>query len=244
MYFHTHFTNAFARQSKDLSDRVALLEEGGGGSNKDDAAHSSHASNQEVSFAKDMPSVRGIAERPPQDADYGDSVTQRMALLEQRLDDYDDEKDGQILNDEDEYNLSESTFSLLITEYPLSIPFGFAVSSVALSVICLTLTLASSIFKGTKGNRLGEHIMCTFLLYCANVISILCCTVSNASILVYSIGMPAGVTNLVRVAQFFGKSSASSFDIFFLVTSLHTIYELIFQAQLWVRFKGSSFRRS
>ena len=148
---------AFARQPKDLSDRVALLEEGGE-RNKDDVVNSNHTSTREVSFTKDMPSVRGIVEKDPQD--IGDSVTQRMALLEQRLDDYDDEKDEQ-LNDEDKYTLSESTFSLLITEYPLSIPFGFSVFSVALSIVCLSLTLASSISKGTKRNRLGEHIMCT-----------------------------------------------------------------------------------
>jgi len=142
---------------------VALLEEGGDGSKEDGVANSNHSSNQTVSFAKEMPSVRGIVEKAPQDVDYNDGgVIQRMALLEQRLDDYDDEKVEQ-LSDEDKYTLSESTFSLLITEYPLSLPFGFSVFSVALSIICLSLTLASSISKGTKGNRLGEHIVCTIL---------------------------------------------------------------------------------
>ena len=76
-----------------------------------------------------------------------------MLLIEQRLESYEDEKD--ILEDESEYLLSESTFSFLITHHPISIPFVFAVFSMALSISCLSLTLASSISKGTKGNILG-----------------------------------------------------------------------------------------
>lgn len=49
----------------------------------------------------------------------------------------------------------ESTFSLLITHHPLSGPFAFAVFSAGLSISCLSLTLASSIKKGSQGNPLG-----------------------------------------------------------------------------------------
>ena len=79
----------------------------------------------------------------------------RITLLERRLENYEEEKVLMTSNDEQKYGLSESTFSLLVTHHPFTVPFAFAVFSVALSISCLCLTLASSISKGTKGNTLA-----------------------------------------------------------------------------------------
>ena len=86
-----------------------------------------------------------------------EEAMQRISLLEKRMEDYEDEKDVLLgnINSQGEYHLAESTFSLLITEQPLSIPFAFGVLSIALSISCLSLTLASSINKGTHRNPLG-----------------------------------------------------------------------------------------
>ena len=82
------------------------------------------------------------------------SMNDRIAAIEKWKEDREDSKDIQ-LNDEGEFDLADSTFSLLITQHPLSIPFIFGVCSVALSISCLSLTLASSLNKGTRGNVLG-----------------------------------------------------------------------------------------
>jgi len=58
------------------------------------------------------------------------------------------------LDDNTKYELSESTFSLLVTHPPTSMPFAFAVLTIALSLTCLGLTLVSSLQKGTTGNSL------------------------------------------------------------------------------------------
>lgn len=80
------------------------------------------------------------------------ALSTRMHLIERRLDDYEEKKET---FDENKYALPESTFSLLVTHHPLSVPFAFGVFSMVLSISCLSLTLASAISKGVNGNALG-----------------------------------------------------------------------------------------
>ena len=105
-----------------------------------------------------LTAVTGIIEkRNNNNNDDEEAVKSRISLLEQRMDDYDDEKDILIgnSNSQGEYHLAESTHSLLITEPIASLPFMFGVFSIALSISCLCLVLTSSIEKGTSRNRLG-----------------------------------------------------------------------------------------
>ena len=134
-----------------LAERVALLEN----KEEENPEVADEASSPVVIAEKEdesPPSVHGIIEKGH---DYDEeNISGRLGLIENRLDAYDDEKEMH-LDDDNKYTLSESTFSLLITQHPLSVPFAFAVFSVTLSISCLSLTLASSINKGTKNNRLG-----------------------------------------------------------------------------------------
>lgn len=170
---------AFAKQASELSERMALLE------SRDREAKAETKSEEEgddgvgrVRFADVEAGEAGDGKKltvvQALDDDGGDrtGLAGRMSLLERRLDAYDDGKEAATADDDDnKYTLGESTFSLLVTEHPCSVPFAFAACSVALSVVCLSLTLASSIMKGAKGNR---------------------------------IGIPGGVSDLVRASQFFG----------------------------------------
>ena len=126
-----------ADRSTELAERVALLE-------------SSKPSSRQVG---DDPIVTGIPEKNIYDIEE-QALDNRIALIEQRLETYEDEKDI-FDTDERDFPLADSTFSLLVTQHPLSIPFAFAVFSIALSISCLCLTLASSINQGTARNKLG-----------------------------------------------------------------------------------------
>ena len=101
--------------------------------------------------------VTGIPEKTTNTNDIEEALQERVKLLEQRMEDYDDEKDDLLdnINSKGEYHLAESTISLLITQPPLSIPFMFGLCSAALPISCLSLVLASSISKGTSRNPLG-----------------------------------------------------------------------------------------
>ena len=120
------------------------------------AGSSSHDTTQ--SPDDNLTAVTGIIEKRNNN-NNGDeeAIKSRISLLEQRTDDYDDEKDILIgnSNSQGEYHLAESTHSLLITEPIASLPFMFGVLSIALSISCLCLVLTSSIKKGTSRNRLG-----------------------------------------------------------------------------------------
>ena len=152
--------------STEVSERVALLESQRNDTNNDNPKRPTKGARRtdpSIDFAwqkrdtstvaNDSPIklVEGIPEETNNDIE--EAMNERMTLIEQRLESYEDEKDT--LEDESEFLLSESTFSFLITHYPISIPFVFAVFSMALSISCLSSTLASSISKGTKGNILG-----------------------------------------------------------------------------------------
>ena len=127
-----------ADRSTELAERVALLE-------------SSKPSYQQVGDGN--PIVTGIPEKNIDDIEE-QALDNRLALIEQRLETYEDEKNI-FDTDERDFPLADSTFSLLVTQHPLSVPFVFAVFSIALSISCLCLTLASSINKGTARNKLG-----------------------------------------------------------------------------------------
>lgn len=127
-----------ADRSTELAERVALLE-------------GSKPSSQQVGDGN--PIVTGIPEKNIDDIEE-QALDNRIALIEQRLETYEDEKDI-FDTDERDFPLADSTFSLLVTQHPLSVPFVFAVFSIALSISCLCLTLASSINKGTARNKLG-----------------------------------------------------------------------------------------
>ena len=161
------------QRSDDLAERVALLEGGGrcydannnttldieDGSDNKISRPKSRRFNR-VSFKEEGSSsssklnvVSGVPEE--YDNDIEEAFDDRITLLERRLENYEEEKVLMTSNDEQKYGLSESTFSLLVTHHPFTVPFAFAVFSVALSISCLCLTLASSISKGTKGNTLA-----------------------------------------------------------------------------------------
>ena len=154
-------------RAENLAERVALLSIANNTlANIDTATNVQRSSSNRVSFKET--SARSIGQRGesklqsvigiPEDDDFDDNdeeqaaLDDRITLLERRFENYADEKD---IYDERKYALPESTFSLLVTHHPLSIPFCFAVFSVALSISCLCLTLVSSISNGTKGNVLG-----------------------------------------------------------------------------------------
>ena len=153
-------------RAENLAERVALLSiDNNTLENIDTATNVQRSSSNRVSFKET--SARSIGQRgesklqsvigiPEDDFDDNDeeqaALDDRITLLERHFENYADEKD---IYDERKYALPESTFSLLVTHHPLSIPFCFAVFSVALSISCLALTLASSISNGTKGNVLA-----------------------------------------------------------------------------------------
>ena len=101
--------------------------------------------------------VTGIPEETTNTNDVEEALQERVKLLEQRMEDYEDEKDVLLdnINSQGDYHLAESTISLLITQPPISIPFIFGMCSAALPISCLSLVLASSISKGTSRNPLG-----------------------------------------------------------------------------------------
>ena len=114
------------------------------------------SSNDDNNNSSSLKLVTGIPEDDNNNNDEKEEMlSDRITLLEQQLESYAEEKDNILLNDDRKYLLPESTFSLLVTHHPISIPFCFSVFSVTLSISCLVLTLASSISKGTNGNRLG-----------------------------------------------------------------------------------------
>ena len=58
----------------------------------------------------------------------------------------------------DEYELPESTYSLLMTEKIMSIPFFTGILSVFLSLFALVLALKNELDNGETGNFLGKQI--------------------------------------------------------------------------------------
>ena len=164
-----------ANQSTQLAERVALLEgerssncvaQDGGSSKLSSPPDAGPKSNFEEEFnsnrnedndmlcpqvAKSLEIAEGV---PEQYSSIEEALDDRFALIERRLEKCEG-ADEKVSIDDREYELAESTFSLLVTHHPLTIPFTFAVFSVALSISCLCLTLASSINKGTKGNTLA-----------------------------------------------------------------------------------------
>ena len=167
---------AAKQRSAELAERVALLEGQRDTSTleTDEATRSTPQANDRprstrVDFAqRKEKSTRNISTRSIQNTepnsgrlntvvgvpedDEEEALADRVLFIERRLENDDEEKS---IIDKRKYALPESTFSLLITHHPLSVPFGFAMFTVALSIACLSLTLASSISDGTKGNHLG-----------------------------------------------------------------------------------------
>jgi len=86
-------------------------------------------------------------------SDSTSTFAERVAGLESKVMEFEDTKDER--RQVTKYNLPESTFTLMITEKPLSVPFVFAVCATSLSLTCLWLTLAESIAKSTRNNALG-----------------------------------------------------------------------------------------
>lgn len=160
-----------------LTERIALLED-----KQDDTVRNGPLREQSVRFANEIGEYDGfrgsmIGSNKISEIQQGvesrlkdDGLSERLELIERRIDDFEDIKsdsDG----DDEKYKLPESTFSLFITHHPFSVPFAFAVFTTALSTCCLGLTLAESVSTGTQGNVLG---------------------------------IPGGVSDAVRAAQFFG----------------------------------------
>ena len=82
----------------------------------------------------------------------------RVSLLENKVNEIEDtarKEDGRREEIEEEYVLPQSTFTLMITENPLSGPFIFAICATALSLLCLGLTLAENLHKATSKNHFG-----------------------------------------------------------------------------------------
>jgi hypothetical protein len=81
------------------------------------------------------------------------SLQYRLDRIEDRL--YDVEEETRASFNPNEFTLPESTFSLLVTEHPLSSPFIFALFTVVLSLTCLGLVLADSVQSGTADNPIN-----------------------------------------------------------------------------------------
>ena len=97
--------------------------------------------------------VVGLAEDNNHEKEYVSLIQSRLDRIEDRLIDVEEETRGSFNNQE--YILPESTFSLLVTEPPLSRPFIFAVFTAALSLTCLGLVLYDSVENGTEINPIN-----------------------------------------------------------------------------------------
>ncbi len=172
-----------------LTERIALLED-----KQDEAIRDVPLREQSVRFANEVNandgrrvSISGSKKFSEIENGVGcglkdDELSERLDLIERRIEDFEDIKsdcDG----DDEKYKLPESTFSLFITHHPLSVPFAFAVFTTALSTCCLGLTLAESVSNGTQGNVLG---------------------------------IPGGVSDAVRAAQFFGAIVGKKYTFIFI----------------------------
>lgn len=100
-----------------------------------------------------IPSVVGLAENNNHEREYMSLIQSRLDRIEDRLIDVEEETRGSFNNQE--YILPESTFSLLVTEPPLSRPFMFAIFTAALSLTCLGLVLYDSVENGTVINPIN-----------------------------------------------------------------------------------------
>eukprot|EP00804_Cyclotella_cryptica_P028546 CCRYP_014805-RA/>CCRYP_014805-RA protein AED:0.07 eAED:0.07 QI:185/0.75/0.88/1/1/0.88/9/2294/790 len=115
-----------------------------------------HSSERKIFANKEDAIQTVVGVREECNADYNDKVpylAERLDLIERRLDECEDTKRGTALCNE--FTLPQSTFSLLVTEHPLSSPFIFAVFTATLSITCLGLVLADAVSNGTAGNRLN-----------------------------------------------------------------------------------------
>ena len=100
-------------------------------------------------------------------------------------------------------HLPESTYSLLMTEKIMSIPFFTGILSVFLSLFALVLALKNELDNGESGNFLGKQIV----LYCAD--SYINLTLTSSLLhhiweIILCPGLPAGVQSEVRMAQYLG----------------------------------------
>mmetsp|Transcript_37653 Transcript_37653/g.69184 ORF Transcript_37653/g.69184 Transcript_37653/m.69184 type:complete len:1210 (+) Transcript_37653:238-3867(+) len=174
---------AAEEHSRLLAERVALLEdkdckpETGEDASPSLANDCADAESARISFVERgeglSKNIIGTHSNHDVDGDENeDALSDRALLHEWRgLDSQGEDKGNRSIDNK--YPLPESTFSLLITEPPCSIPFAYAVFSIALSITCLCLTLASSVAKGTKENRLGVPGGVTNLVIAAQFLGVL-----------------------------------------------------------------------
>ena len=101
-------------------------------------------------------------------------------------------------------HLPESTYSLLMTEKIMSIPFFTGILSVFLSLFALVLALKNELDNGESGNFLGKQIVLYFCI-CSYINLTLTSSLLHHMEIIFSFpGLPAGVQSEVRMAQYLG----------------------------------------
>jgi len=149
--------------SRELAERVSLLENVGGCQEiKNGAVQEAEScsaivpKNRRISLGDVESSPSLVAPRSPYEREESaviiavvedgpaNNMFDRILAIEQQLDE-EERLSFENVVDVRPNCLPESTFSLLITEDPCSISFAFGVLTVGLSILCLGLTLASSV---------------------------------------------------------------------------------------------------
>ncbi|KAL7548009.1 hypothetical protein ACHAWF_011289 [Thalassiosira exigua] len=120
----------FEIQSKEMTNRLALLEEGGRSSRRSTVEEFHDDSSEDiVEDKKDDLRARRNCARSSRQSMYIEYIKENV--------------------------LQESTFSLFITENMFSVPYLFALLTTSMSVLCLALALISAFEHGTTGNPFG-----------------------------------------------------------------------------------------
>ena len=137
--------NALVKQTQDMQERMNALEKVGLLQTHDDDE-------------KDDPFMATMRNSLKEDVENANkSYTRRRTLGQEG-----ERTESAVEAKYDEYELPESTYSLLMTEKILSIPFFTGIVSVFLSLFALVLALKNELDKGEPGNFLGKQIR-----YCA-----------------------------------------------------------------------------
>lgn len=134
--------NTLVKQTKDMQERMDALEKVGllqQIDNSDDE--------------KDDPFMATKRNSLKEDVESANQSTRRRTLGQEG-----EMTESAVEAKYDEYELPESTYSLLMTEKIMSIPFFTGILSVFLSLFALVLALKNELDNGETGNFLGKQI--------------------------------------------------------------------------------------
>ena len=131
--------NALVQQTKNMNERMDALEKIGLLQNDDDEKDDPFMATKRNSLKEDVENANQSKRRRT----LGEEGEMTESAVEAKY---------------DEYELPESTYSLLMTEKVMSIPFFTGILSVFLSLFALVLALKNELDNGETGNFLGKQI--------------------------------------------------------------------------------------